>query len=226
MSAGRAVAVRLQLRLLDQLVVTRAGVGPVACFGGSRQRCAPVSALVALRRPFLCYAVASLILLYTRAAITLGWSRCDAVCKELGGQERNRQLFFFLVFSPGGLAAFITELPNRQQRRSKLYTAASLSLKCAGFQQTSAIPQTTSVAAVCTLMQRTAPCLRRLAVKLQSAPGGLWPAQPWSLQAARAGHVIEAEIINSQVRLVQAAQACSLRWAACIQNELCMLTLR
>ena len=88
------------------------------------------------------------------------------------------------------------------------------------------VPQTTSAAAVCKLMQRTAPCLRSLAVRLQSAPGGLWPAQPWSLQAARAGHVIEAEIINSQVWLVQAAQACPLHWAACVQKKLCMLTLR
>ena len=77
----------------------------MACFKGSRQRCAPVLALVALRILILCYAVASLILLYTRAAIRLGWSRCDAVCKELGVQENKTTFLVPDLFCPaaGGL---------------------------------------------------------------------------------------------------------------------------
>ena len=64
-SAGRGVALQLQLRLLGQLMVCVGWVeGPVACFDGSRHQCAP--ALVALRSSLSCHAVASLILLYTR----------------------------------------------------------------------------------------------------------------------------------------------------------------
>ena len=68
-------------------------------------------------------------------------------------------------------------------------------------------------------MQRTAPGLRCLAIRLQSAPGCLSPAQPWSLQAARGGHIIVAEIFNDQVWLVQGAVREPALAPSCVSSQ-------